>query len=79
MAEAAGYRVAFTRVRMELPLSEPAPVVLPAGLELRAASTADHRAVFDANARASRPTSPQTSRITDSGRSGGTAIALSDG
>lgn len=50
MVEAAGYRVAFTRVRMQMPLTEPSPVALPPGLELRPASAADHRAVFGANA-----------------------------
>jgi len=51
LLEAAGYRVAFTRVRMELTLSQPTPAAtLPAGIELRPASAADHRAVFDANA-----------------------------
>lgn len=50
---AAGYRVAFTRVQLELALPDaepPAAARLPAGVELRPASATDHRAVFDANA-----------------------------
>ena len=50
LVRAAGYRVAFTRVRMTLTLREPRPVTLPDGVELRAATAADHRAVFEANA-----------------------------
>ncbi|MFG1626538.1 GNAT family N-acetyltransferase [Kribbella sp. NPDC049227] len=50
LLEAAGYRVAFTRVRMTMPLSAPTEVALPAGVELRPASAADPRAVFEANA-----------------------------
>jgi len=50
LLKAAGYRVAFTRVRMTMPLTAPAQVVLPAGVELRPASAADHRAVFEGNA-----------------------------
>lgn len=48
--EAAGYRVAFTRVRMTMPLNAPTDFAVPAGVELRPASGADHRAVFEANA-----------------------------
>lgn len=47
---AAGYGIAFTRVRMEVELGLPEPVDLPAGVELRPAGAADHRAVFDGNA-----------------------------
>jgi ribosomal protein S18 acetylase RimI-like enzyme len=62
LVRAAGYHVAFTRVRMTMPLadpgtpSEPGPVAergtvaLPEGVVLRGASAADHRAVFEANA-----------------------------
>ncbi|MEV0800122.1 GNAT family N-acetyltransferase [Kribbella sp. NPDC050281] len=50
LLEAAGYRVAFTRVRMTMPLNAPTEVALPAGVELRPASAGDHRAVFEANA-----------------------------
>ncbi|MGW7680097.1 GNAT family N-acetyltransferase [Kribbella sp. NPDC054772] len=47
---AAGYRVAFTRVRMTMALGDSPVPGLPAGVELRPASAADHRAVFAANA-----------------------------
>lgn len=50
LVRAAGYRVAFTRVRMTAALAPPSAVRMPEGFELRAASAADHRAVFDANA-----------------------------
>ncbi len=50
LVRAAGYEVAFTRVRMTMPLSAPSEGELPEGVVLRAASAADHRAVFDANA-----------------------------
>lgn len=49
LVRAAGYRVAFTRVRMTKALGEPEPTaVLPPGIEVRAAGPADHRAVFEA-------------------------------
>ncbi|MFF0270275.1 GNAT family N-acetyltransferase [Kribbella sp. NPDC004536] len=49
LVRAAGYRAAFTRVRMTLALSEPAAAeVWPAGVEVREATGRDHRAVFDA-------------------------------
>jgi ribosomal protein S18 acetylase RimI-like enzyme len=47
---AAGYRLAFSRVQMSVRLTDREPAQLPAGLELRPATTADHRAVFDGNA-----------------------------
>jgi ribosomal protein S18 acetylase RimI-like enzyme len=47
---AAGYEIAFTRVRMEVELSEPEGVELPAGAEVRQAGPSDHRAVFEGNA-----------------------------
>jgi ribosomal protein S18 acetylase RimI-like enzyme len=47
---AAGYEIAFTRVRMEVELSEPKGVELPAGVEVRPAGASDHRAVFEGNA-----------------------------
>lgn len=50
LVRAAGYRVVFTRVRMTAELAEPREVRLPEGVELRAASAGDHRAVFEANA-----------------------------
>ena len=50
LVHAAGYRVAFTRVRMTVALTPPSAVRMPEGFELRPASAADHRAVFDANA-----------------------------
>ncbi|WP_165956464.1 GNAT family N-acetyltransferase [Kribbella antibiotica] len=49
LVRAAGYGVAFTRVRMTLELGEPGEVEMPAGIELRPASAGDHRAVFEAN------------------------------
>ena len=52
LVRAAGYEVAFTRVRMTMPLDAPTESELPSGVELRAASAADHRAVFDGNAEA---------------------------
>ncbi|MFC9692332.1 GNAT family N-acetyltransferase [Kribbella sp. NPDC056951] len=50
LVRGAGYRVVFTRVRMTVELAEPGDVRLPEGVEVRAASAADHRAVFEANA-----------------------------
>ncbi|MEU0089014.1 GNAT family N-acetyltransferase [Kribbella sp. NPDC006257] len=52
LAVAAGYDIAFTRVRMTVELDEPGPVELPAGVEVRPAGPGDHRAVFDGNATA---------------------------
>lgn len=49
LAQAAGYRVAFTRVQMTVALAPPSDVRMPEGFELRTASAADHRAVFAAN------------------------------
>ncbi|NIK61041.1 GNAT family N-acetyltransferase [Kribbella shirazensis] len=50
LVRAAGYRVAFTRVRMTMELTGSGRVALPAGVVLRPASEADHRAVFEGNA-----------------------------
>ncbi len=50
LAVAAGYDIAFTRVRMTVELEEPTAANFPAGVELRPAGPADHRAVFDGNA-----------------------------
>jgi ribosomal protein S18 acetylase RimI-like enzyme len=47
---AAGYEIAFTRVRMEVELGEPTAAELPEGVEVRTAGPDDHRAVFDGNA-----------------------------
>lgn len=47
---AAGFQLAFTRVQMTMDLTEPSPVSLPEGFELRPAGPADHRAVFEGNA-----------------------------
>jgi GNAT superfamily N-acetyltransferase len=47
---AAGFHLAFTRVQMSVDLVEPSLPKLPQGFELRPASPADHRAVFDGNA-----------------------------
>lgn len=45
---AAGYEVAFTRVQLTLAIDdEPAAPDLPAGIELRLASAADHRVLYD--------------------------------
>jgi GNAT superfamily N-acetyltransferase len=52
LAVAAGYDIAFTRVRMTVELDEPEMVELPAGVEVRPAGPGDHRAVFDGNAAA---------------------------
>ncbi|ADB31428.1 GCN5-related N-acetyltransferase [Kribbella flavida DSM 17836] len=50
LLRAAGYHVAFTRVQLTMELDAAPMVDLPAGVELRAASEQDHRAVFEANA-----------------------------
>ncbi|TDU87530.1 ribosomal protein S18 acetylase RimI-like enzyme [Kribbella voronezhensis] len=52
LAVAAGYGIAFTRIRMTVELDEPGTVELPAGVEVRPAGPADHRAVFNGNAAA---------------------------
>jgi ribosomal protein S18 acetylase RimI-like enzyme len=47
MVVEAGYAVAFTRVRMTKDLRGPATVEMPAGIEIRPATPADHRLVYD--------------------------------